>query len=312
MSQIIKTANYSSSNIIEQTKLTADIAAAVTTLPVENSGGFANNDYVYIGNYGAESGEMKQLSATPPSGTSLTITATTLAHNRYDQAVKLFGNQIRLYRAANVDGTQPTDANFSLLSTTNIDFDQTDTSIEDASGSSDYWYKYTYYNETSSAETSLATSGAMRGGGYGNYCSIEQIRQAAGLTNNRWISDTRIDEKRQAAQDEVNGALVGLYTVPFTGPIPATIQDITARIAAGLLLTSQMSNYVNTNDRGKAILDAARADLDALQDKKKSIVVNGASIAVSNVGGFSMYPDADTAGELPEDDGARFTSDMRY
>lgn len=310
----LKIENYSSSNLTEETTLNADALASQAAITVVSNQNIATDDYVLIGNIGGDRTELKKvLSIT--GVTTITATANlSNPHSRYEKVTKLFGNKIRIYRASNVDGTQPDDGDFSLLDTIDIDPDQTESEYTDDSGSSDYWYKYTYYNSTSTDETSRSDSRVVRGGNTANYCSISRIRGEAGLTSNVYVTDGRIDEKRQAAQGEINGALTGLYTLPFTEPVPATIEDLTARLAAGLLLTSPWAGrFVSTSSEGNDKLKQARADLLAIKEKQQSIVdANGNSTAIANVGGFQMYPDADTENLDFTDGGAGFKVADRY
>jgi hypothetical protein len=78
------------------------------------------------------------------------------------------GGSIRIYRAANVDGSGPDDEDFALLTLRSIDADQQTTYYTDPVGSSDYWYKLTYYDATANAEAALADAVAVRGSDYGH------------------------------------------------------------------------------------------------------------------------------------------------
>lgn len=312
MSQKITIENFSSLNLVENTELSADANLGATTFNILNPNGFTDDSIFVIGLL--ESETLEKFVVDSISGFVVTTTATSIrAHKKFEQVNKLFGNQIKIYRASNSDGSLPDDSDFSLLATVDIDFDQGSTNYTDATGSSSYWYKSTYYNSTSSAETSLTNSVGIRGGGFGDYCSIELIRKEAGLLTNKYVSDADIDQKRKAAQDEINGTLIGLYEVPFTNPVPDIIVEITAKLAAGMLLMSPAGNsYVNTSQEGSDKVKEARAELDKIKVKAKTIVVNGESIAMPNVGGFSMYPDKSTANKTPAEGGPRFTQDMVY
>lgn len=314
MSQTLQLPNYTTLNIAETCQLSADITAGVTSLPVTFSDGFADGDHLLLGTYGAESAEHGTINAVPSATAITTDSATTKPHNRYEQVTKLFGNQLKIYRATNTDGTQPADGSFSLLAAVDIDFDQIDTKYTDANGSDAYWYKFTYFNTDTSDETALSSSGAKRGGNYGNYCSIEAIRHQAGLINNQYVSDSQIDEKRQAAQSEINGMLSGLYTLPFADPVPAKIAEITTRLAAGLVLTHPWGGrFVSTNSEGDNMLKQARVDLLAIKEKQQAIVdASGTDLSIGNVGGFSMFPNANSANLSPEEGGRKFTSADRY
>ena len=303
MPQTITVDNFSDLNVKETLELSADIAAAVTTLPLKYSTGLVTNDYLYIGQLAGENSEVV-IADTITSATSITIDApgTVKAHSKFDPISQLFGNQIRIYRAANVDGNVPADGSFSLLATVTIDFDQTNSTYTDASGDSTYWYKFTYYNQATTAETSLGDSGAVRGGNYGNYASIESIRAEAGLQNNRYVSDGKIDQKRQSAQAYINSELTGVYTLPFTEPINPLIQEITQLLAAGYLLTDNYGplGTLNTNEGQQKIDRVTNKDktglLDKLADGRLQLTdESGTSTAIpGTAGGFGGWPDGTT------------------
>ncbi len=297
MSQTITVENYGSLNILERAQLNTDEAAGQTTITLTNTAGFAAGNYLYTGTLGNESGEVNVINSVTDGTTVVLTTAYARSHNRFDPVCSLYGNKVRIYSAANVDGSAPADASFSLLATIDIDYDETQSSYTDAAGDSDYWYKYTYYNSTTTSESDLSAVNAVRGGNIGNYASIESIRDAAGFKNNRHITDSRVDQKRQAAQALINSELSGIYVVPFTGTINPLIAEITIMLAAGYLLTKNYGplSTLNTNE-GQQMVDAAMAMLTKI--KNKSLVLTdteGVSSATPNSAGFRMWPDSSTS-----------------
>lgn len=317
MSQTISINNYGDSNLVEQTRLDADVAVAVNALVVENTNHIGGGDFLVIGLLGNETTELLVVQSVTGTTGIGTVGNTVLPHNRFDPVNKLFGSQIKLYRAPNVNGVQPADTAFAPLATIDIDIDQPMTDYTDATGSSAYWYKFTYYNPTSTGETNLADSMAMRGGGTGDYCSIEDVRKEAGLTNNRYITDVMIDTKRKAAQSEIDGALSGLYPIPFTAPINPFIADLTARLAAGLLLTQQFGVYntLNTNNGGAKLKDA-RAQLNKLQTSQMTLTdTAGNNIEIPGTSSFAGWPNETTSGvdgSIGGDSGPGFRKSTRY
>lgn len=312
--QTIRVPNFPDINIKERSRLNADSAIGATTLTLEYTSNMSASDYLYVGALGTERGEINTIT-TVASITGLTVPAMLKPHDRFDDVCTLFGNKIRVYRAANVDGNVPADGSFSLLgSAADIDADQNYTDITDATGGSDYWYKYTYYNSTSTSETPLADAIAVRGGGYGDYASIESIRQEAGIQNNRFITDAQVNEKRQAAQAIINGALTGIYTVPFTSPINPQIAEITRKLAAGMILKNDYGTVksFSTND-GDAKMKWAYAELDKIKQKGSQLLDStGESMALSTSSTFRMYPDSSTDGLNVEDGGRMFSTRDRY
>src|SRR2546425_3242157 len=175
MGQTLKFTNYPNGTISDQTQLTADVAAGSNSLTVANTNDFTGGVFVLIGTAGAKGSEI--ILSTPTSSPTLIplSTYTLLDHNQYEPAYALFGDKLNIYRAPNVDGSQPPDSSFALLDTINIDPNDFSTTYTDAAGGGNYWYKYTNYNFLTAAETNLATATAVRGNFNVNYCTIDEI-----------------------------------------------------------------------------------------------------------------------------------------
>lgn len=299
MSQTLNITNYGPNNIIETTRLNAALAADSSSVGVTNTDGFVLNDYFAIGTLGADATELLVVSSVTAPNTITPTAHNLLGHPAYDYVTKLFGNQIKVYRAADVTGLQPADSDFTPVATINIQVDQPYTQYTDTGGGAGYWYKYTYYNQQTTAETNLADSKAVRGGSSGDYCSIYDIRIQAGFKNAPYVTDDLIDAKRQAAQDEINATLNGFYTVPFTTPINPFIADICKRLAAGLLMVEQYSAVSSTPTQvnGEKMMQDARADLQKLATKQIELTdTTGQSIAgAGSTGAIEGWPDDTTA-----------------
>lgn len=310
MSFTLNLRNFPEANTVEKTNLSADIAAAATAISFKNTQGFVADDYLIIGTLGSEKAELRQLTSVNADQVQAVLTAAVkFAHDKFDDVTKIYGNQMKIYRASNVDGSIPADGSFTALTTIDIDPDQVSTRYEDTSGSSDYWYKRTFYNETSTDESPLAEASAYRGGDYPEYASLEDIREKAGLQNNRWISAKKIDDKRRAAQSIIDARLTGLYTVPFTPPVNQLINEITQLYAAGLLLTSEATTAA-ARAQGQALIDEVTNNdgtglLDRIDKKELKLVgLTGDDQTAAAATGFSAWPNADTATETAENGGA--------
>ena len=215
MSTTLSINNFGNLNLVEPTQFDADYPASTTVLNIKNTANYSAGDFLILGMVGTEQSEKAVIQTVTPN-TSITLTTgTKFPHKRFEPIVSLFGDQVRVYRANNVDGSIPADASFASLSTFNINIYKDYTSYTDSSGSSAYWYKFTYFNSTTSAETALAGATAARGGGYGHYCSIADIRTEAGFNNNTNIPDALIDSRRIDAEGEINSELMDVYTLPF-------------------------------------------------------------------------------------------------
>lgn len=295
MSATLKIDNYGSLNLKESTQLDADYAAGINAFTLKSTLNYQANDFVILGQLGAEGCELMTIQSVAAQVATMTANSK-LLHKRFDAFTSLFGNQINVYRAINVDGTQPLDGAFTLLTTVAIDPDQNYTTYTDAGGGSNYWYKFTYTNSISAAETSLADSMAARGGGYGHYTTVDDIRREAGFTNNANITDAVINSRRIDAEDEINSELTGIYTVPFGSPAPRVINNITKLLAAGYLLLAEYGAVTTgSNKEGNAKITEARGMLDSLKSRKLLLTdASGNSMAVSAA--VTSWPDATTAG----------------
>lgn len=320
MGQLLKLANYPAANIVEETQLDADMAAG-TSLTLKDNQGFASGNFVLIGQRGSEVAELRTVDTVNANLVGLTITAATkLSHDRFDQLTKLFGNKMKIYRAANVDGSIPSDASFgAVYATIDIDPDQTSTEYTDATGSTSYWYKRTFYNPTSLAETPIAEATAYRGFENMLYATPEQVRRKAGMKDNKWISDETIIEKIRAAMSVIDGTLTGLYTVPFSIPTNQIINEITQLLAAGYLLTQESTNRA-IKERGEALIaQATNKDgngwLDKLNKKEvKMVGITGDVQASTDSGQYNGWPlEATATADSTEGGGERmFRVSTRY
>lgn len=297
MAITLRAESFAEINIQEITLLTANASAGATSLTVKSTAGYSVNQAVYVGTTGQDGCEVVYVSAVA-SATSLTLSAAlTLPHSKYEPVTGVVGDKVRIYRAANVDGTAPDDGDFSLLATQQIDADELSTYYTDSTGSSSYWYKFTYYNATTTDETELGASTAFRGDDYGHYGSLSQIRREAGFENAINLNDTAIDQQRRAAEAEINSKLSNHYTVPFTD-VPALVQTLTIQLAAGLLL---MAAYGSDNSRGKMLVEGARKQLEQIQAGEVLLYDDDAADSIGE--GVTSWPDDTTADADSEDGG---------
>lgn len=298
MAQSLSIDNYTSLNTITTTVLDADAAVGATALTVKDNLDFLVNDQFIIGSLGSQKSE--KLSVTSLTGNTVINTAATkFNYLRFDVLTKLFGDKMKIYTAPNVDGTIPADAAFTnLLTTLTIDIDNKYTNYTDPAGSSAVWYKYTYFNSVSSAETSLADSVAVRGGNVGSYCTIDDIRQEAGMMNNPYITNVMIDQYRQQAQAEINSTLSGLYVIPFTAPINYNIQLATKLISAGLLLKSDYGPMASGSSKAGEDKLTDGYDLLAKIDDRTIVLLDvlGNETIIVDAGSVTSWPNNTTNG----------------
>lgn len=259
MSQTLSLSNFEAPNIGESAQLGADAAIAATTITVGYTDNINPDDFIYLGHLGSEAGEVVSVD-TISDATHLTLVSpgTLKVHTSTTPVTVLFGDKIKVYRAANVDGSQPADTDFDFLEQISIDYDQLSTTYVDETGGSDYWYKYIYANTANGQESSLVDSMAVRGGGVGNYCSLADIREDAGVEQASGLPDATISRYRRRAQAEVDSKLGGIYVTPFD-PIPEAIEQITILLATGWLLIKEYGVFDgDSNKEGRAKLKEGR------------------------------------------------------
>lgn len=309
--QVLNLSNFSAANILQTAKLDADAAVGATTLRLAYTDDLANGDLIYIGMYGAESGELVTVDSVNSSSEITIATATVKPHTRFETVSQLFGDQLQVYRADNVNGLAPDPDQFSKLGAPiDIKMDSVQTRFEDPIGGAGYWYRFVYVNGAS--ETELKMSVPVRGDVV-DYASIESIRKKAGLSNNRHITDADVDEKRQSAQSLINATLVGIYELPFKQPVPQLIAECTRLLAAGYLLTDDYGplNTLNTNEGQQMIDRVTNAEgtgyLDRL-DKRDLLLPDGegAVIIIPDSSSVSGWPNSTTKNAPPERSGGDF------
>jgi hypothetical protein len=129
-----------------KTLIATAIIATGTSITVKNTNGFANNDYIQVGETGAEKTEIvKATTVTSPD--TFTVGALKYAHGVDTPIYGLLYNQVRFYRST--DGG----VIFNLLATTDITPDTATTIYSDTSSLASYYYKTCFYNATTGLES---------------------------------------------------------------------------------------------------------------------------------------------------------------
>lgn len=264
--------NFSDNNIVEESILIGDVLAGVSLIALLNGAGFFANDYLCT-NPEEPTGELSQIQAI--SGQNITMfSGYSIMHRSRERVVKLFGNQIKIYKTADVNGLPPADSAFlaGYLGVVSIDADSPFSYFTDTNGGIGYWYKFTYYNQTSLGETDISLSEPMRGGGFGHYVSLEDIRDEAGLEETRLLDDTQVAARREEAESEVKGKLAAAgYIMPLqtglgVGYIPALVRTICRILAAGFILSQNFgTTKPDTAKDGAAKQKTAREMLAEIQ-----------------------------------------------
>jgi hypothetical protein len=281
--------SFNELNIVEQCELSSDYIPGSTSLKLRSTDGFVAGQVVYVGQLSREGVERAVVSTVGDETTINLTQALKLPHTRFEPVTAVFGNSIHIYRAPNVDGTVPADDRFTVLTTRTIDPDQLSTYYKDSTGSSAFWYRYTYFNPLTLDETALTAFDAFRGDDFSHYASLSEIRNEAGFRNAYNLADSDIELQRRNAESEINSSLSGAYTVPFS-PTPAIIRTLTIQLAATMLLT----NVYGAMPGNKQKLKDARAAVEAYRTRQ-SVLLDEVGNTLSNSDTVTGYPDDDCA-----------------
>lgn len=284
----------------EKTKLTAAAAAGQKAMTVANSGGFAKDNYVRVGWDFEDETEMVKLDTMT---TVLALTSTTnlsFSHKRNEPVVKMKFNQRKLYGSATKTGT------YTLVgSAVDIEVDNPEGTYLTDTGTTYSYYKVTYYNSTSTAETALADAtiyepenvegSEVAVTNLGKYCTIADIRNQSGFTNVDVITDTQIDYKRLRASSMVDSYIATVYSLPLA-EIPEIIKHVTSILASGFLLIDEYGSSSRDTDKdGYKKIEEAKSILKQIANKEiKLIGSTGTELASDTAGTVGFYPDDTT------------------
>lgn len=169
-----------------------------TTLEVDSSHGFSDDQYIVVGEPGLEKTELVDLTATPPTRTALTVTSLDHSHNKGTPVYYTRWNQYALeYRTSSTGswteyGSMPVD----------LSFDGVFTEYRDASATSTYEWRYRYYSTEQSAYSdysdTISASGWPRDSvGF----MVREVRKIINDPEGKTVTDTEIIRFFNKAQD---------------------------------------------------------------------------------------------------------------
>lgn len=316
MAELLYLTNFPEINIVEKTLLNAAMVAGDTSVVVKNVQNFSVDDFVIIGRVASEQAEKLQLTASTLASQTLGFAACKFAHPKLEEVTKIRGDIIRVYRAADVDGNQPDDDSFILVNPVTINVKRSYTEYNDADGGVGYWYKITYYNSDTGDETDISESPAVRGGNYGHYATIEQVRTTSGLVGNSDVTDEVVAQARDEAESTVKGYIIaGGYVLPIEEPYPPSVVRLVKQLASAFLLQDEFGASVQgTNRDGFEQEKSVIAKLEAIQKGEIQLIdVNKETIKEKkdSVGG---WPDDSTETESVSNHGGapRFTMGRKW
>lgn len=275
---------------LERSSLDADVSAgSAVTLILLNNDGFSDDSYIVIGREGSEKVELQQIDGAVTAGSDVVVATLRFDHKKGEPVTLYRYNQRKFYGALTKTGS------YSELTT---DGSPKDIQVDDPQGTIlEYtqadgflFFKSTYYNETTTDETDTADSEAVEADESKRYTSLYQIRVQAGLTQNPFINDGRIERKRKQAESEINSAIFGRYTLPLD-EVPALINTICDLLAAGYLDFEEFG----PDGEGVKWLGEGRGILKRITTGKQHLIgSDGAELSKNvRVGRIQGHPDND-------------------
>ena len=182
----------------ERTWLTVQYTSG-TTLTVQSSTGWADNNIAVVGNPGEEKTEATDLTATPPTDLALTVAALKFTHNLETPVLNSKWDKIEI-------SSQPSSGNFSVLATIDIQWDKLETIYDDVSGLTTDTYRFRFNNSQTAtfsaySDTVLATGYTRRSVG----TMVPNIRTKVRDKDGKIFNDAEIINQIANAQDKVEG-----------------------------------------------------------------------------------------------------------
>ncbi len=276
----------------ERTVLADDAAAGSNVdLTLTNTAGFAQPDYVRVGEPGTERAEICAINEAVVDGDPVRVATLRFAHEAGEPVVRLSYNKRKFYGSLTKGGAyvELTDDGSPL--DIKVD-DPLGTTLEYDGAEGYAFFKATYYNSVELTETDLADSEAVAGDQSGRYATLWSIRNKAGFEENAGIGDDRVERARKSAEGRINGKLAARYSLPLA-EVPADVGECCRLIAAAALLFEE---YGGENAQAKEFMAEAYAMLNAWADGTSAIIgADGVELAQVSYGLASFRPNAQTA-----------------
>ena len=287
-----------------RTRLAAQaLKGSNVTLTLENNDGTEEDTFIVIGNEGSERVEIQQINNAVTAGQNVRVATLVFDHEPGEPVTVYNFDKRKFYGCTTKTGS------FVELTTDGSPLpirvsDPQGTLLEYTGVEGYQYFKATYFNSTSNAETSLADSEPTLADESVRYCSIYGIRKMAGFTDNPFLSDGRIEDKRRQAENEIDSAIFESYTLPLA-EIPPLITYVAECLAAGYIHYEEFGSEsagVKKLGEARGILKAIQKGTQKLIGADKTELASGTTSGSSNLSG---YPDASAPGPS-------FTRTMRF
>lgn len=175
-----------------------------TTLNVEDSTGFKDDDLILVGGVGNEKAECTDLTATPPSVSTMTVTALGHDHSTDESIQFILWNRFDVQYKTDSGGTW-TDlvTAVSLGDESKFDWSTNETNYKHSTGASSYYYRIRYYNSATNTYS-------------------DWTEQVSGVGLTRSTVGYMIDEVRENAKDKTDQKVSDETIIGYFN----TVQDI--------------------------------------------------------------------------------------
>ena len=247
------------------------IAASGTTLTVENTEGFADNDYIIIAP-DTETSEIVQVNGAVSNDNDITITAAKFAHAIGVKIYRTNFNKMHFYECATATGI------YTLIagSQTELSYATDHTTYDYTSPTADYYYKRIFYNDELSSGSDIDIAEYWQVDDEQLYVTEDELRTYLQFDQNDFPNraDMRFFIKfamKKIALD-VNSANENILFI-------STLMLSKSFVLRALATKSVSKGYVQVNAEGRTITKAYQElVLDAenmTQEYKEFIINNG-------------------------------------
>jgi len=282
----------------ERTWLTAQYTTG-TSLSVQNTEVWADNNIAVVGNPGEEKTEATDLTATPPDLTTLTVTALNFTHNKDTVVYKSKWDQVEI-------SSKPSGGSYSILTTIDLQWDKPETLYDDTTGLTTDTYKFRFKN--SQTTTYSAYSDELLASGYGRdavFTMATNIRRKVRDLDAKVFTDDEIIDALDTQQSNIEADHPRAWFLRKTGTaIPTVASTSTYNTPTDLNYWDKLQfNYVNGNtDVTYNLHHVTNAEMDALKednnatdrDELRSWTERPPTTSVTN-GQFQVHPTPESA-----------------
>ena len=241
------------SNQLEDTVITANAAAAATEITVRSITGFAVDQYLLFGEWGAQDSEIvKTHATTAPSGTTITLVTggVTYAHDAGTKVYRVEFNRVEISQASTAGGTK------TVLTTTALEPDKHVLHYLDTSVTTGFYFAR--FNNQNAATFGSYSPACPYDGWATN--TVGYMIEAALQENQRTFNEIVTP---QWCYDKINECLKTIQGKQLRWPEHQNLNAIIGQTTRGIMSVALPSDIYD-NDSNKSILAARLGDQDAL------------------------------------------------